>query len=357
MSRFIGLKQSIGLPPGTLVHVGEQKTEQVRIFLMTYGKQQEDELVSKEISNISELALMASDTHLIRWVNVVGLHQIEVIEAIGEIFAIHPLLLEDILNTQQRAKVEQISDELYLILKMLHLAEGAAKFEVEQVSIILGKGFVITFQEQDYALFESVRQRIRAKKGRIRDKGADYLVYTLLDLIVDHYFIILEDIGEQIESVEEELLTKPEPSTLHKIHQLKREMLFLRRAVWPLREVTSKLQRGDFELFKKETLLYLRDVYEHTIQVIDTVETFRDLLSTLLDLYLSTVSNRMNEIMKLLTVISTLFIPLTFLTSLYGMNFRYMPELEWRGGYAVLWLVLLVVSGLQLLYFRKKGWL
>jgi len=229
----------------------------------------------------------------------------------------------------------------------------------EQVSLILGPNFVISFQEEgkEGDLFEVVRERLRSSKGKLRKMGADYLLYALLDAIVDGYFVILERLGERIEVLEEELLANPSQLTLQNIHTMKREMIFLRKSVWPLREVISGLQRGESPLITETTGPYLRDVYDHTIQVIDAVESFRDMLAGMLDIYLSSISNRLNEVMKLLTIIATIFIPLTFIVGVYGMNFKLMPELEWRWGYPAVWLVMVVVAGLMLAFFRRKRWL
>jgi magnesium transporter len=244
-----------------------------------------------------------------------------------------------------------------MILKLIHWNKETSGIEMEQISIVLGTRFVITFQEQEKDIFDPLRLRIRSGKGRIRQYGADYLAYSLLDMVVDHYFVILENLGERLELLEDELISEPSSATLQKIHEFKREMLHLRRSVWPLREVIGGLQRGESALFQQATLIYLRDVYEHTIQVIDTIETYRDIVAGLLDVYLSSVSNKMNEVMKVLTIIATIFIPLTFLTGLYGMNLDYMPEMHWRWSYPALWLVLIAISGIMLVYFRKKGWL
>ena len=346
--------KSPGLSPGTLIHVGQKKSEMVKISFMDYNAS--GHFAEGEVTSIGELTSIA-DPATVTWINVAGLHQVEVIEAVGQTFGIHPLFLEDILNTEQRPKMEQYDDYLYMILKMIHWRDDPGEIETEQMSIVLGKTFALTFQEQEKDYFDPLRQRIREAKGRIRQLGAGYLAYALLDIIVDHYFLILENMGEDIERVEEELVTNADPDILQKIHNLKREILFLRRSVWPLREVIGSLQRGDAPLFQADALIYLRDVYEHTIQVIDTVETFRDIVAGLLDIYLSSVSNKMNEVMKVLTIIATIFIPLTFFTSLYGMNFKFLPELEWPWGYPALWAVMLTISGGMLFYFKKRNWL
>jgi len=240
---------------------------------------------------------------------------------------------------------------------MLNYNDKSSEIEAEQISLILGTNFVLSFQEKEGDTFNPIRERIRNSKGRIRRMGADYLSYSLLDSIVDNYFIILEKLGEKIEFLEDELVTRPTPETLQIIHHLKREMIYLRKAVWPLREVIGSLERGEPPLVKETIRVYLRDVYDHTIQVIDTIETFRDMVSGMLDIYLSSISNRLNAVMKVLTIIATIFMPLTFLAGIYGMNFKYMPELEWRWSYPVVWLIMVGIGVSMLLYFRKKKWL
>jgi magnesium transporter len=240
---------------------------------------------------------------------------------------------------------------------MLDYNDKSNEIESEQMSLVLGPNFVFSFQEREGDIFDPIRDRIRNSKGRIRKMGADYLAYSLLDSIVDNYFIILEKLGEKIEFLEEKLVTHPTPETLQTIHHLKREMIFLRKAVWPLREVVNGLERGESSLIKESTRVYLRDVYDHSIQVIDTIETLRDMVSGMLDIFLSSISNRLNSVMKVLTIIATIFMPLTFLAGIYGMNFRYMPELEWRWGYPFIWLIMVGIGVFMLLYFKKKKWL
>jgi len=266
--------------------------------------------------------------------------------------------MEDILNTEQRPKTENYSDYLYIVMKMLYADVSANVVLTEQISLVLGQNYVISFQEGiEGDVFGQVRERLRNEKGKARKLGADYLVYSLIDAVVDNYFSVLETLGEQIEALEEKLVANPTSNTLQEIHYLKREMIFLRKAVWPLREVISSLQRGDSILVQDITRLYLRDVYDHTIQVIDTVETYRDMVSGMLDIYLSSVSNRLNAVMKVLTIIATIFMPLTFLAGVYGMNFKYMPELEWRYGYGMIWALMIFIGLYMLVYFRKKKWL
>jgi magnesium transporter len=351
---FMSRSEKVGQGPGMLVHIGEQKTEKVKITLIDYD--QAGHFVEHHDATLEELA-MTRQSDSVTWINVSGLHDTALVSQIGEFFGIHPLLLEDILNTDQRPKMEHYDSYIYLILKMLHWHEATNRVEIEQVSIVLGDSFVLTFEEGEDNIFDPLRHRIHNEKGRIRSNSCDFLAYAILDSIVDHYFLILEQIGDQLEELEDELVVDPKPDTLQTIHNLKRELLYMRKVVWPLREVMGSLQREDSGLFKQETLIYVRDVYEHVIQIIDTVETFRSIVSGMLDIYLSSVSNKMNEVMKVLTVIATIFIPITFLTSLYGMNFRYMPELDWPLAYPMVWLIILLTSGGLLLYFKRRGWL
>jgi len=310
----------------------------------------------KEAKNIEE-CFSFKDTATVTWINIDGIHEVEVIEKIGTHFGIHPLLLEDIMNTEQRPKMEDFGAYIFIIVKMLHYSEHGGEVKVEQVSLILGSNFVISFQESEGDVFNFIRDRIRSNKGRIRRMKADYLAYALVDAIVDNYFVILEKLGERIEEVEEELVANPTRVTLQAIHTMKREMIFLRKSVWPLRELISGLGRGESSLIHESTGIYLRDVYDHTIQVIDTIETFRDMLSGMLEMYLSSISNAMNMVMKVLTIIATIFIPLTFIAGIYGMNFKYMPELEWHWGYFVVLCIMGAAAVSMVVYFRKKKWL
>ncbi len=354
MARFIRRGgRKAGLSPGTLIHVGEVKVERARISLLDYD---ESAFQEKEVTTIEE-CFPFKDKPTITWINIDGLHQVEIVEALGKHFGLHPLVMEDIVHTGQRPKMEDYENTLFIVLKMLLYNEASEQIDEEQVSLILGPNLVISFQEREGDVFDPIRERIRNNRGRIRKMGADYLAYALVDAIVDHYFILLEKVGDRVEILGEELVEKPSPKTLEEIHALKRELLFMRKSVWPLREVISGLQRGESALFEEHTLIYLRDVYDHSIQVIDTVETFRDMISGMLDIYLSSVSNRMNEVMKVLTIIATIFIPLTFVAGIYGMNFQYMPELRWSWGYfGALGVMGLAVVGM-ILYFKRKRWL
>ena len=293
----------------------------------------------------------------VTWVNVAGIHQVEVFEKLGACFSLHPLVLEDILNTDQRPKMEEYGDDLYIVLKMLSYDDARDEVQAEQVSLVLRGNVVFSFQENEKNLFAGLLDRLRNGKGRIRKMGADYLLYAILDFIVDHYFLVLEKIGERIENLEERLLSDPKAPTLQKLQQLKREMLFLRRWVWPLREVLSALERGELGQIREGTRIYLRDVYDHAIQVLDTIEIFREMLSGMVDIYLSSLNNRMNAIMKVLTIIATIFMPLTFLAGVYGMNFKYMPELEWPWGYPLVVAVMAGIGITMLILFKRKKWL
>ena len=346
-------ERTAGLPPGTMVFVGEKKTDKINVTHWEYDKADHKEKAAAGIEDV----FSAKDSPRISWINVDGIHDLPLIERLGDHFGWHPLILEDMVNTEQRPKMEDYGKYIFISLKMLSYNEKSDEVDVEQVCLILGENYVVSFQEKEGDIFDGVRDRIRSGKGRIRNMGADYLAYALLDSVVDHYFFILEKLGERIEDLEEAVVANPVPTTLHEIHKMKREMIFLRRSVWPLRELISSLDRGESPLIKKNTRIYLRDVYDHTIQVIDTVETFRDMVSGMHDTYLSSISNRMNEIMKVLTIIATIFIPLTFIAGIYGMNFKFMPELEWRGAYFVVWGIIFVVAGVMVYFFRKKKWL
>jgi magnesium transporter len=355
MPRFIKkYKEKVGLPPGTLIHLGPERTAESRITVFDYDEKDVNEM---EISRVEE-CFPFRDTATVTWINIDGVHQTHVIESIGTHFGIHPLVLSDIVNTRQRPKIEDYEDYLFVVLKMIYQGNSSHnEITAEQVSMIIGPNYVISFQETPEDLFDPIRKRLLGSTGRIRKKGADYLAYALIDTIVDNYFVILETLGEKIEDLENELLENPGEYTMLAIHSLKRDMIFLRRSVWPLREVTGFLERGESKLIHKTTRIYLRDIYDHTIQVVDTIETSRDILSGMLDIYLSTLSNRTNSVMKVLTIIATIFMPLTFIAGVYGMNFKNMPELEWYWGYPVVMLFMTTIAVLMLLFFKRKRWL
>ena len=355
MARLIKQRsKKAGLPPGSLVHIGEKTCDKGKVTILDYD---EAHVQEKEVETIEECFIF-KDQPTVTWINVDRIDDVKMIERLGECYGLHPLVLEDILNTDQRPKLEDYGEYSYIVLRMLHYQDRSGQIESEQISLILGRNFVFSFQEgKEGDVFGPLRERIRNNKGRIRKLKADYLAYALLDAVVDQYFLIMEKLGERIEVLEEELVARPKTDTLREIHSLKREMIFLRKAVWPLREVIGGLERGESSLIQDPTRIYLRDVYDHTIQVMDSIETFRDMVSGMLDIYLSSISNRLNAVMKVLTIIATIFMPLTFLAGVYGMNFKHMPELEWRWGYPALWLVMIVIGVSMLVYFRKKKWL
>ncbi|MBP2029098.1 magnesium transporter [Methanohalophilus levihalophilus] len=347
------VSKKAGLPPGTLMRVGEKRSDKTIITVIDYSPEKFEERI---IENVEEL-YPYKNTPEITWINVIGIDNIDVIEKIGSNFGLHPLVLEDILNTNQRPKMEDFGNLMYIVLKMLYFEEEENDITSEQVSLILGENYVISFQEAEMDVFNPLRERIRKSKGRIRTMGSDYLAYSLLDAIIDNYFLMLEKLGEYLEDTEKELIGDPDQKILEEINYLKGEMIFLRKAVWPLREVISNLERRDSPLIQEKTVIFLRDLYDHTIQIIDTVETYKEMLSGMVELYLSSVSNRMNEVMKILTIIATIFIPLTFIAGIYGMNFEYMPELQWRWGYPAVWFVMTAILLAMVYYFRKKKWL
>ncbi len=346
------LAKKAGLPPGTLTPGGERQSGPVRITIIDYDPGRYTE---KTVDRIEE-CFPFRDTPSVTWINIDGLSNPGIIETIGKYFTIHPLILESILTPEQRPRMEDLEQYLYLNLKMLSWRPLPAGIKIENISLVIGPNYLLSFQEDIGDIFDPIRDRIR-KDGRIRKFGPDYLAYGLIDVIVDNYFVVVEQLSEQVEDLEEELVAQATRETLNRIHVLKKDMIFLRKSVWPLREVISKLERSESSLIQDTTKIYLRDVYDHTIQVIDTLEIFRDMLSGMIDIYLSSLSNRMNEIMKVLTLIATIFIPLTFIAGVYGMNFENMPELKWKYGYYVTWGIMISVACVLLLFFRKKKWI
>ena len=314
----------VGLAPGTLVHVGEKKAEKVVIRVLIYNS---EELIEKELQTVEECLAFKDNPGMNLWVNVDGLDRIEVIEKLGSYFKIHPLTLEDVLNTGQRPKMEDYDSYIYTVLKMILLDEEREEIIIDQVSIILGSNYILSFQEREGDVFDPLRERLKNPASRLRKNGVDHLAYSLIDAIIDNYFLILEHFGEEIEDLEEKLIENPMPETMRMIQKHKRDMIILRRSVWPLRELINSLQRVESGLINETTQIYLRDIYDHTIQVIDSVEAFRDILSSMVDVYLSSLSNRMNDIMKVLTIIATIFIPLTFVAGVYGIIYKHLKAL------------------------------
>lgn len=340
-----------GLSPGTLIHIGEQSEAPVKIALLAYADGRCDERVMK---NPEEIRI--PDDAGVTWVDVGGVHQVEVLDTIGKRFNLHPLLVEDIANTDQRPKLDDYDSHIFLVMKVL-TATDRGDILVEQVSFVLGRNYVLSFQENGTDVFSSVRERLRNGRGRLRQNGPDYLLYALVDAAVDQYFSILEALEEKIESLQERVMADPKSDTLKDIHALKRQLLFARRAIWPLREATNSLSRADAPLLHESTKVFFRDVYDHVVQIVDTIETLREMVSASLDIYLSSVSYRLNAVMRVLTVITTIFMPLSFIASIYGMNFEYMPELKWAWGYPVVLGVMGIVAVGMLIGFRHRRWL
>lgn len=347
-----GTASSFGLPPGTVVYTGKETKEKVKIRVMDYNESKFEERVVDDPAKCIDL--LKSPT--ITWVHVTGVHDTKKIEEIGETFGLHPLVREDIANISQRPKMEEFDDYVFVVCKMVYYNKHK-ELKVEQVSLVIGDTYVISFHEKEEDVFEIIRNRIRMSKGRIRKMKSDYLAYCLLDSIVDNYFITLEKLGEEMEEIEDEVVKNPTKETIVKIQKLKRSLIFIRKAVWPMRELIGSLQRTESKIIKKSTGVYLRNLYDHAVQAIDVLETYRDMLSGMTDVYLSSLSNRTNEIMKVLTIISTIFIPTTFIASIYGMNWPNIPEFSIEYGYYYVWLVFIIITISMLIYFRKKGWM
>jgi len=347
------ISKKVGLPPGALIHVGKKKTEKVKISVIDYDA---TEFSENEYETIEE-CFSFREKNSVTWINIDGLHDTSLIAKIGKEFNLHPLLMEDILNTRHRPKLEEFDDCLFLTLKMLGVAADGNSIVSEQVSFVLGEGWVISFQEEEGDVFHTLRQRLRENKGLTRKRGADYLLYRLIDTVVDNYFLVTEHIGEENERIEEKVLSAADTKTLQQIQRQKKLLISFRRSIGPLREAVGALQKESVSLIQESTIRYLRDVYEHIIQVNDSIDSQREMIANIMDLYLSGVSNRMNQVMQVLTIISTIFIPLTFLAGIYGMNFDNIPELHWKYGYFGVWGVMFVVLIAMLFYFRKKKWL
>lgn len=342
-----------GAPPGTLVYTGEASGLRTEISVCDFD---EHTVLEKAIKDPAEFQIYKDDP-TISWINVSGLQQIDMIARMGEVFELHSLVLEDILNTDQRPKVEDYEKYLYIVFKNLTYREESKDIAYEQISLILGVDFLISFMERDNEILRSLRERIKSGRGRIRRMGPDYLAYCIMDLAVDGYFAVLEKTGERLEELEESLLNPSQSPSPREIQRLKRRLLTMRRSVWPMREVVVKLDRRESGLLRPGTEYFLRDLYDHTVQVVDTLETFRDMLAGLMEVYLSSVSNRLNQVMKTLTVITTIFMPLSFLAGIYGMNFEHMPELKMTYAYPAVLGVMGIVAGAMLYFFRKREWL
>jgi len=342
-----------GLPPGAVVHIGEQKMDKTIVEVIDFDSENLQKLV---ISNINDI-FKFKNTTTTSWINIVGIHETTIIQQMGLHFGFHPLVIEDILNTDQRSKIEFFDDYIFVIMKMISFDKSENRLNIEQVSLILGDNYVITFQERRGDVFQPIRERLQNLKGRIRRNRADYLMYALMDVIVDHYFIVLEGISEHIDKLEGDVNTVPDNKQVDNIYNIKRELLLLKKAIWPLRELINNLKEAKSELIRESTELFFNDLADHIIQVMDVTETYRDIASGLMDTYMSMISFRMNEVMKVLTIISTIFIPLTFIAGIYGMNFEFMPELHWKWGYFSIWGFMVVIFIGMLFYFRRKKWI
>jgi magnesium transporter len=353
MERIIKtISQKTGMPPGSLVHIGELPAGNVTVRALRYTETELEEFPVLDMDTL----LQIKEKDGVLWVQVEGVHQPENIAAVGEAFSLHALTLEDILNTGQRPKMEEFEDYLFLVGKILSFEDDADMVREKHFCLVLMQHLVISFHEEGANIFGAVENRIRKAAGKIRKKNADYLAYALFDSMVDNYFLVLEIIGTQIEKVEDEILETPSRDALERLHLLKRELTILRKSVWPVREVTNSLVRSDDYFVQEDSLKYFMDIYDHTLQIIETIEAFRDVTSSLFDMYLSSVSHRMNQVMKVLTVIATIFIPLTFIVGIYGMNFHYMPELSWRWGYFLILATMAIIGLGMALYFKMKDW-
>jgi magnesium transporter len=342
-----------GMSPGSVVHIGKKRQDRAAITIVNYDAERIEE---KRAASVEE-CFPYRDAPGVTWINIDGLHDTELIERLGSHFRLHPLILEDIVNTAERPKVEDYGEYIFFVLK-LFARDGVDHGEnLRQVSLVLGPNYVLSFQEKETREFDPAAGRLRRGKGRMRTLGPDYLAYSLIDAVVDSYFGILEKLGEEIDGLEEELVLDPKREVLQRIHVLKREMIYFRKSIWPLREIINCLERLETPLVKSTTDVFLRDLYDHSIQIIESVETYRDILSGMLETYLSSVSNRLNEVMKVLTIIATIFIPITFVVGVYGMNFHFMPEIGWKWGYPMVWVIILAMVGVMVAYFRRKKWL
>jgi len=346
-------KKHVGLPPGSVVFIGDEKTAPVRFSVIDYTDDHLEETTLRDVNEVLPYRESPTST----WINVTGVHDEDTIRTIGDHFGLHPLIQEDIAHTGQRPKLEVYDDHIYVVTKMLYHNGNGQHIRAEQVSFVLGGNYLLSFQEDPGDVFDPVRKRLREGRGRIRDRGTDYLTYALLDVIVDHYFVVLEELGGRTEELEDEVLDDPQTETQERINDLRRDLIFMRRMTWPVRELLSQLERLDSPLWSDDTRPFVRDTYDHAVQVLDLVESLRDVVGGLTDLYMTSLSNRMNEIMKVLTIIGTIFIPLTFIAGIYGMNFEYMPELTVWYGYPVAMVAMAALAVALLFYFRRKEWI
>ena len=344
-------KKQIGAPPGTLIFTGEQKTDETRIIRTVYNAE-EINTAEIKVDNLPD-AIPGKVT----WYDVHGLHNVDLIEKIGRKFKIHPLILEDILDVHQRPKFEEYKDSFVLIVKMLRFNAEKREVEIEQISVYVRENLVISFQENTDSSFAAVADRLATGRGKVRQRAADYLAYALLDVTVDNYYTILDKVEDVTEKLEEKILENPDSKIKSEIHSLKLQMLVLRKSVSPLREAVNRFSDSDSTIIQESSQVFIRDLYDHTIQVMDMIETYRDILNGLYDLYLSEISFKMNSVMQVLTIISTIFIPLTFLAGIYGMNFEYIPELQYRYAYPIFWAVMITIALILVYFFKRKNWI
>jgi len=343
--------QLIGQAPGTLIYTGKRHVEQVELEVFSYN---EGEIQRQKSTSFKPIIEQCKDQR-VNWINVAGLNNVELIDELGKHFELNTLMLEDVLGVDQRPKAEDFGDHLFFTIKMFH-DRTAQGIEYEHLSFILGKNFVISFQEVPADIFDLLRDRLVNSYGKIRQKKSDYLFYRFIDTIVDNYFLVLDSLAEKLEELEEEVMGRPNNQTLHKLQRVRKETIYLRRSIYPLRESINFLIKSESKLISRETERFLTDVYDHTIQVIESLETYRDLHSSIMDLYMNMASNKMNEIMKVLTIMSTIFIPITFIAGIYGMNFQHMPELGYSWAYPAVWVLMLAVVVGMLIFFRFKKW-
>jgi len=353
MSEEKKITNTIGLPPGTLVHVGEEQSKKISISMIEYDN---ENLTRKEITSIDE-CFPISDTDTVKWINITGLHEVDVIENVGKYLDLHALILEDILNTEQRPKIEDFENHVFITLKMLTFDEEDYEVDLEQLSIVLGKNYVISFEEKAVNALDILLNRLKKNGTRSRFMNADYLAYCMIDIVVDNYFELLDKINNRIEFLEDELIENPTSDILQDIYELKRELISLKKSIWPLREIIGSLVRLNSSLINPSTLFYLEDVFDHVRQIMDTVDIYRETVSGMLDTYRSSISNKLNDIIKFLTIFASIFIPLTFITGVYGMNFNFMPELNWHLGYYIAWSIMILITVGMVAFFNKKKWL
>lgn len=346
-------RETIGQAPGTLIYTGKKREEDVHVELFTYDQ----DSIQESKSNKLDKALSIYDEKKVNWFNVVGLHNIELIHSIGERFNLHPLLLEDVLHVDQRPKSEDFGEYLFFTIKMFHQTDKKDDLNFEHISFVLGKNNVFCFQEKSGDLFDLIRERLRNSYGRIRSRKADYIFYRFIDTVVDQYYLVIDRLAEKIELLEDEVMDNPTTKTLNQLQNVRKELIFLRRSIHPLRESLNTIIKSESKLLQKDTERFFSDVYDHTIQIVESLETYRDLLSGIMDLYMNTASNRMNEIMKVLTIMSTIFIPLTFIAGIYGMNFQHMPELTYKWAYPAAWGLMVIVAIFMLIFFKRKKWI